>query len=248
MNLGTPIAIGNTAKIYLHKNKVYKVFNDYFSESEALKESKKQKYAHSFGLPVPRIIDVKKINGRQAIIMEYIEGQSIGDLLSENMEKAEYYLNISVEIQQKIHKFEAHSIEHMTEKLRRQIESVEILDNSHKSTLIQKLNRMSFKSMLCHGDYHLFNLMMTNNSVTIIDWVDSSAGDIRADVYRTYLLYSHYSNKIAEMYLDLYCEKSNLAKEEVLQWAPIIAAARLAEKVPSEKPERLLNIINQFCH
>jgi hypothetical protein len=49
------------------------------------------------------------------------------------------------------------------------------------------------------------------------------------------------------MYLQIYCEKSGLVKDEVLQWAPIIAAARLAEIVPSENPERLLKIVYQYC-
>ncbi|WP_370225179.1 phosphotransferase family protein [Cytobacillus sp.] len=247
MNLGTPIAIGNTAKIYHYKNRIYKVFNDCLSETESLIECEKQKYAYSCGLSVPKIIDATKIDGKQAIIMESIKGRTIGDILSENMEQAEYYLNISVAIQQKIHMFEAHSIENMTEKLTRQIESANCLTNKHKSALIQSLNRMTFKPRLCHGDYHLFNLIMTDKSVAIIDWVDSSAGDIRADVYRTYLLYSHFSHEFAEMYLQLYCKKSGLVRDEVLRWAPIIAAARLGEIVPSENSERLLKIVNQYC-
>ncbi|WP_316571767.1 aminoglycoside phosphotransferase family protein [Neobacillus sp. YIM B06451] len=247
MKLGTPIAIGNTAKIFLHNNRIYKVFNDYLPETESFFESEKQKYAYSCGLPVPKIIDVTKIDGKQAIIMEFIKGRSIGNILSENMDQAEYYMNISVEIQQVIHKVEAYSIEHMAEKLSRQIESAYNLDNRHKSALIRRLNSMTFKSRLCHGDYHPYNLIMSDNNVTIIDWVDSSAGDIRADVYRTYLLLSHVSNELAEMYLRLYCEKSGLEKAEVLQWAPILAAARLSESVPSEDSKRLLDIINQSC-
>ncbi|OCA84051.1 aminoglycoside phosphotransferase [Bacillus sp. FJAT-27225] len=247
MNLGNPIAIGNTAKIYLHNDRIYKVFNDYLPETESFIESEKQKYAYSCGLPVPKIIDVMKIDGKQAIIMEFVKGRSIGDILSENIEQAKYYLNLSVEIQQEIHKVEADSIENMTERLNRQIESAHNLDNRHKSVLLRKLNRMTFKSMLCHGDYHPFNLIMSGNNVTIIDWVDSSAGDIRADIYRTYLLYSQVSNELAEMYLRLYCEKGGLVKEEVLQWAPIIAAARLSEKVSAQDSKRLLDIINQSC-
>ncbi|WP_043930661.1 phosphotransferase family protein [Bacillus sp. EB01] len=249
MNLGTPIAIGNTAKIYLYNNRIYKVFNDYLPDTVSFIESKKHKYAYSCGLSVPKIIDVTKIDGKQTIIMEFIKGRTIGDILSENMDQAEYYLNISVDIQQKIHDVEAKadSIEHMTEKLSRQIDSATSLDNRYKSALIQKLNRMTFKSKLCHGDFHLFNLILSDNNVTILDWVDASAGDFRADVYRTYLLYSQFSNELAEMYLGLYCGKSGLVKDEVLQWAPIIAAARLSEIVPSENPERLLDIINQYC-
>jgi tRNA A-37 threonylcarbamoyl transferase component Bud32 len=89
MNLGAPIAIGNTAKIYLYKNRIYKVFNDCLSETESLIECEKQKYAYSCGLSVPKIIDATKIDGKQAIIMEYIKGRTIGDILSENIRLAE---------------------------------------------------------------------------------------------------------------------------------------------------------------
>ncbi|GAE32884.1 phosphotransferase [Halalkalibacter hemicellulosilyticusJCM 9152] len=81
----------------------------------------------------------------------------------------------------------------------------------------------------------------------MIDWVDSSAGDIRADVYRTYLLYSQFSSELANMYLRLYCEKSRLLSSEVFQWAPIIAGARLSENVSSENSERLMEIISHYC-
>jgi thiamine kinase-like enzyme len=87
----------------------------------------------------------------------------------------------------------------MTEKLSRQIESAHNLDNRHKSVLIQKMDKMTFENRLCHGDYHLFNLIMSDDNVTIIDWVDSSAGDIRADVYRTYLLYSQFSIELVHI-------------------------------------------------
>ncbi|WP_407668380.1 hypothetical protein [Oceanobacillus damuensis] len=36
MNLGTPIATGNTAKIYLLENKIIKVFNDSLTDNESL--------------------------------------------------------------------------------------------------------------------------------------------------------------------------------------------------------------------
>ncbi|TYS89820.1 aminoglycoside phosphotransferase family protein [Rossellomorea aquimaris] len=247
MNLGTPIAIGNTAKVYLYKNKVFKVFNDSLPDKESTNEAYKQNYAYSCGLSVPEIVDVTKIDGKQVIIMEHIKGRTIGNLLTDNMEKAEYYMNISVDIQMEIHKVKADSIEPMYEKLSRQIESSPQLDNERKSALKKKLDSMTFENKLCHGDFHLFNLILSDHNVTIIDWVDSSTGDIRADVYRTYLLYSQFSVELADMYMCLYCEKSGLSKDEIFQWAPIIAAARLSESVLSEKPERLLEIVNQYC-
>ncbi|MFJ5714491.1 aminoglycoside phosphotransferase family protein [Neobacillus sp. NPDC093127] len=246
MNLGTPIASGNTAKIYLYENRIVKVFNDYLPDTESSNEANKQKYAYSCGLPVPKIVDVTKIDGKQAIIMEYIKGRTIGDFLTENMEQAEFYINISVDIQQKIHLISADSLEPMTEKLSRQIYSADNLDKRLKAALIEKLDSMTFEKRLCHGDYHLFNLIMSDNQVTIIDWVDASAGDIRADIYRTYLLYSHVSMELADLYLRLYCAKSDLSKDEIFQWAPIIAGARLSENVSSENSERLLEIVDHY--
>lgn len=248
MNLGAPIAIGNTAQIYLYENKIVKVFNDFLPDTESSYEANKQKFAHSCGLSVPKIFDVTTIDGKQAIIMEFVKGKTIGDILSENMEQAEYYMNISIDIQQKIHMIVADSLEPMSLKLSRQIESAQQLDKRHKSALLQKMETITYKKRLCHGDFHMFNLIMSdNNQVTIIDWVDSSAGDLRADVYRTYLLYEQFSIELADMYLRLYCQKSGLSKDDIFQWAPIIAGARLSGNVSSEKNERLIKIVNDFC-
>lgn len=248
MNLGAPIAIGNTAQIYLYENKIVKVFNDFLPDTESSYEANKQKFAHSCGLSVPKIFDVTTIDGKQAIIMEFVKGKTIGDILSENMEQAEYYMNISVDIQQKIHMIVADSLEPMSLKLSRQIESAQQLDTRRKSALLQKMDTITYKKRLCHGDFHMFNLIMSdNNQVTIIDWVDSSAGDLRADVYRTYLLYEQFSIELADMYLRLYCQKSGLSKDDIFQWAPIIAGAKLSENVSSEKNERLIKIVNDFC-
>lgn len=247
MKLGTPMAIGNTAQIYLYENKIIKVFNDFLPESESLYEANKQKYAYSCGLCVPEVLDVTTIDGKQAIIMEYVKGRTLGDILSDHMDDIEYYMNISIDIQQQIHMIVADSFESMSVKLSRQIESAQQLDERQRTALLKRLNSMTYEKRLCHGDFHLFNLIMTdNNKVTIIDWVDSSAGDICADVYRTYLLYTQFSIELAEIYLRLYCKKSGLSKEDIFQWAPIIAAARLSENVSSENSERLLKIVNQY--
>ncbi|WP_010651381.1 aminoglycoside phosphotransferase family protein [Oceanobacillus massiliensis] len=247
MNLGSPIAIGNTAKIYLHNEMIIKVFRDDLPLTEAQYEADKQKIAYSYGLQVPKVLDVTLIAGRQAIIMEYVPGKTIGDILSQNKDQTAYYMNLSIDVQQKIHQIIPDSLEPMREKIRRQIESVNCLDARHKTCLIQKMESITFETKLCHGDFHLFNLLLSNEKVTIIDWVDSSAGDIRADVYRTYLLYSQFSKALADLYVHVYCEKSGIAKDDIFQWAPIISGARLSETVSSENTKRLLGIINHYC-
>ncbi|PEK92143.1 phosphotransferase family protein [Bacillus mycoides] len=234
MNLGNPIAKGNTAEIYLCDNKVVKLFKEYLPNTESLYEARKQKYAYSCGLHVPKVFEVTEIQGRQAIIMEYVEGESVGELLLNNLSKAEHYISICVSVQQKIHAIYVRSdeIELMEKRLYRQINSVHDLDEKQKGNILKKLDSITFEPRLCHGDFHPLNLIMSNGDVNIIDWVDASSGDIRADVFRTYLLYSQNSEELAEMYLHIYCKKTGLLRDEIFQWAPIISAARLAETKP----------------
>jgi len=247
MNLGNPIAKGNTAKIYLDDNKVIKVFNDFLLDNEAKNEAKKQKYAYSCGLPVPKVLDITVISGRQAIIMEYIKGESLGDLFLKNKEQVENYLKTSVNMQLSIHSIIPDTIELMYDKLYRQIEAITMINERQKSCLLKQLESLTYENRLCHGDFHLFNLIEKGNEVVVIDWADASAGDFRADVYRTYLLYSQFSPELAEVYLRLYCERSGLKRTEIFKWAPIIAGARLSENVATENSEQLMEIINRYC-
>ncbi|GGA76406.1 phosphotransferase family protein [Ornithinibacillus halotolerans] len=246
MDLGHPIAAGNTAKIYLYNKQIVKVFHRRFPKTEAAYEAKKQQTIYATGLPVPKVIEIKKVDDSPAIVMEYVEGQTLGELFLRNKEKAIDYINMSINVQKEIHSITTTSLESMTSKLKRQILSTKKITENQKTILNTLLDKMSFEEKLCHGDFHLFNLILSKDgTVYIIDWVDASVGDIRADICRSYLLYLQFSEELAEQYLSLYCEKSGLEIDEILKWAPIIAAARLAENVASEDEERLLNIIKR---
>ncbi|MGW6193133.1 phosphotransferase family protein [Bacillus cereus] len=231
MNLGEPIAKGNTAKIYLYENKIIKLYEEYLPDKESINEAKKQKYAYSCGLPVPNVFEVTKVQNRQAIIMEYVKGDSIGNLLLNNLNEAEYYISLCVNEQKKIHAIcvNRDEIEGMRVRLERQIKSVHNLNEKQKENILKKLDSIKFEPRLCHGDFHPFNLILSNDNVKIIDWIDASSGDIRADVFRTYLLYAQASVELAEMYLYIYCKNTGLSRDEIFQWAPIITAARFTE-------------------
>ncbi|KLA26434.1 aminoglycoside phosphotransferase family protein [Bacillus cereus] len=248
MNLGNPIAKGNTAAIYLYDSKVVKLFKEYLPDTESINEAKKQKYAYSCGLSVPNVFEVTKIQNRQAIIMEYVKGDSIGDLLLNNLKESEYYINICVNEQKKIHAIRVNTdkIESMRERLERQIKSVYKLDEKEKGNILNTLHSIKFEPRLCHGDFHPFNLILSEKNVNIIDWVDACSGDIRAEVFRTYLLYAQSHIELAEMYLQIYCRNTDLTRDEIFQWAPIMIAARFSEKVSPQNEVYVNRLLNQY--
>ncbi|PEC83735.1 aminoglycoside phosphotransferase [Bacillus cereus] len=249
MVLDNPIAKGNTAEIYLYDNKIVKLFKDYLPDTESINEAKKQKYAYSCGLPVPNVFEVTKIQNRQAIIMEYVKGENIGDLLLNNLNEAERYIGLCVNEQKKIHDIRVNTdeMELMRKRLERQIKSVHKLAENKKKNILQKLDSITFDFRLCHGDFHPFNLILSKEEkVKVVDWVDASSGDIRADIFRTYLLYAQSHIELAEMYLKIYCNNTDLTRDEIFQWAPIVITARFAEKVSPQNEVYLSRLLNQY--
>lgn len=246
MNLGKLVAQGNTAQIYLKDQVVVKLFNEWISESYRNYEAEKQINLFTQGIRVPEIYELTKINGKQAIIMEYIEGPTLGVLYQQSTCSMNDLIEMSIDVQLSLHNTKVDSIESMPEKLSRQIKDAPHLQDKEKDILIKQLHKMKYEQRLCHGDFHLFNIIQSKDGQVVIDWVDATSGDPRADVYRTYLLYLQHSESMADLYLQQYCQKSELEREEIMQWAPIIAGARLSENVSTEKNERLLKIVHQY--
>ena len=248
MDFGQPLAAGNTAVIFRLNDKIVKVYKEGISKNESVYEAKKQAFAYECGLDVPEILEVTENSGRQMVIMEYIEGATLGEKLLGDMGQADYYIDIFVRKQQAIHQapIQDTSIEWMTDKLSRQIKSSEHLHETMQELLLRRMSSIEFEPSLCHGDYHPFNVIVKRERLTIIDWADSSLGDIRADVYRTFLLLSQSSVIIAQKYIRRYCLLSGLSQEEVFEWAPIVAGARLSEAIRLEDKKSLRKIISAF--
>jgi thiamine kinase-like enzyme len=82
------------------------------------------------------------------------------------------------------------------------------LDIRYRDALSELLSSMALESKLCHGDFHVQNLIKTDDRVYIIDWVDASFGDIRADILPDISVILLHIPEAADMYLRLYCNES----------------------------------------
>ena len=196
---------------------------------------------------VPKVYEVTQIGGRQAIAMEYVAGKTLGALMREAPENATDLLKLSVELQTEMHQKTAGkgALEPMHEKLARQIRQALSVPEAWREALLARLFELPAQNRLCHGDFHVFNLICTKGRTAIIDWADASAGTPCADACRTYLLYAGNSPELAEAYLELYCGKSGAKRENVLLWLPILAGARLSENVTASEKARLLEIVEK---
>lgn len=240
------IGSGAQADVYLYDNRAVKVFKENYSEADAVYEANIQSCVYRAGLPVPKIYEVVTIENRKAIIMEYIKGNALGELLLGDVMHAIEYLDLAVELQQKVHRIKnAEGLPLLKDKLKSKIMRTSLINEDIKQKCLQYLGQLEVDNTLCHGDLHVLNLIKTENDIKIIDWVDASLGSAAADVCRSYLLYLLYKNEIAEYYLQSYCNKSDISKDMVLSWLPVLAAARLVENNSPDDIKILLDIINK---
>lgn len=233
------IAEGNSAHVYLDDNKIYKRFKPPISLDVARHEAKKQQLAHAAGLPVPDVDEVFDAEGFAVLVMEYVPGLSLGQLALKEPGRLAEYIDRSIQLQLAIHQIVPIEIESMVERLHSQIKRAPRLNEDEKNRLVTRMESFQFVSRLCHGDFHLHNLIQTGTGIMIIDWMDASLGDAQADICRTYLLFLEKYPELAEIYVSRYCDKSGTPRDEVLKWLPILAAARLSESVDSNQSDFL---------
>jgi len=115
--------------------------------------------------------------------------------------------------------------------------------SGERRDLLDGIADMPDGDRLCHGDFHPMNILGEASQPVIIDWPDARRGDPAADVCRSYLLMKFHAAEIATTYLDAYCRAAGMWRQAVLNWLPYVAAARLAEDVPSQF-DGLLKIVD----
>lgn len=235
MKLDNLISEGKNASVYRDGENAIKVFNKGTSKTDVLNEALNTTRVEETGFPIPSISEVSIIDGQWAITMNYIEGKTLAEIMKEDPEHCKNYIEQMVDLQLQMHEKRSPLLNKLKDKLVRQIQSLDNLDDIKKYDLLTRLDGMPKHIKVCHGDFCPQNIIVSNDKMYVLDWVHATQGNASADVARTYLLLSLEDSKMADIYLDAFCEKSGTAKRYVQTWLPIVAAAQLTKNKPEER-------------
>ena len=245
MKLDRIIAVRTGKTVYRDGDKVIKVFDSEYSKADILNEALNQARIEETGLNIPKVLEVTMIDGKWAIITEYIEGKTLAQLMKEEPEKLDEYLEKFVDLQIEVHSKKAPLLNKLKDKMDRKITQTD-LDATTRYELHTRLEAMPKHKKVCHGDFNPSNIIIRKDDGTpfILDWAHATQGNASADVARTYLLFCLEGDKEkADKYLDLFCKKSDTAKQYVQKWLPIVAASQSVKGTPEER-EFLLSWVN----
>ncbi len=244
MILESVISVRKAKTIYRNNDVVVKVFDTDYSKVDVLNEAFNQAIVENLWQNVPKIRAVENIDGKWAIVSEYIEGKTLAQLMKENPEQKDAYLEKFLDLQIEMHRIKAPQLKKLKDKMNGKISQAN-LDETTRYELHTRLEGMPKHNKLCHGDFNPSNIIIKEDgSAFIIDWSHATQGNASADVARTYLLFCLHGDTItADKYLNMYCAKTGVAKKYVQSWLPIVAASQ-SVKGNAEEREFLLSWAN----
>lgn len=246
MKLDNVIAQRKNKTIYRDGDRCIKVFDAEYSKADVLNEALNQARIEETGLNIPRVLAVTTVDGKWAIVSEYIQGKTLAQLMQEDTEgeRTEEYLELLVDLQLKMHAMTCPMLNKLKDKMNRKISSSN-LDATTRYDLHTRLEGMPKHNKLCHGDFNPSNIIITEDGTPyILDWSHATQGNASADAARTYLLFCLAGNEdMASKYLSLFCRKSDTARQYVQKWMPIVAASQSVKGNAHER-EFLLSWVN----
>ena len=241
MKLDRVIAVRNNKTIYRDGERCIKVFNAEYSKADVLNEALNQARIEATGLNIPKVLEVTMIDGKWAIVSEYIKGKTLAQLIEEDPDNKNGYIELLVNLQLEVHSKTCPLLNKLKDKMSRKIAETE-LDATTRYDLHTRLESMPKHNKVCHGDFNPSNIIITEDGTPyILDWSHATQGNASADIARTYLLFwLNGDNEGAEYYLDTFCKKTNTAKQYVQKWMPIVAASQSVKGNEKER-EFLMN-------
>ena len=244
MKLDRVIAVRNNKTIYRDGDRCIKVFNTEYSKADVLNEALNQARIEETGLNIPKVLEVTMIDGKWAIVSEYIKGKTLAQVMAEDEDNKDKYIEMLVDLQMSVHACVCPQLPKLKDKMSRKIADTDF-DATTRYDLYTRLESMPKHKKVCHGDFNPSNIIVTEDgTLYILDWSHATQGNASADVARTYLLFWLAGDSAsAERYLDLFCEKSKTEKRYVQKWMPIVAASQ-SVKGNAQERELLSNWVS----
>ena len=129
-------------EVYKLDNTIVKLFSETHPKAAVFNEALNTARVEETGLNIPKVISVHEVKGKWALTIELKEGKTLEQLMQENPEKTEDYMEQFVELQLSMHAKKAPKLKKLKDKLNRQINGLKIIDATTRYELLTRLESM----------------------------------------------------------------------------------------------------------
>jgi|SRR5690554_862231 len=263
MSIGKLIGQGRTGEIYeWDKDKVLKLFFEGYPKTVVEYEYNISQKMVENKLPAPKVYDLIRQENRYGIVYERVNGITMTKYIATKPWKVLRCAKMLAELHLSIQKAVDYDLPSFKDKLLERIEEIDLVEASIKERLKEYIRGLPGGNLLCHGDFHPDNILITNDKNFIIDWVTVAKGNQLSEVARTMVILEFaalpeqvaYFEKImigfirklfAKGYLKHYLRKTGVSLKEIRKWELPLVAVRLTEYPPQAEKDFLLRYLKE---
>jgi uncharacterized protein (TIGR02172 family) len=258
--LSTPIAQGRTAEIYNWDDgsTILKLYHTWCPPNWIEHEAHVAQVIAAAGIPSPVVGEIVEVNDRRGIVYERVQGVSMLQELNAHPWTIFKHARALADLQFQFQQLSIPGLYSYHEGLKYTICRVPHLSDATRAKVLDLLKTLPDGKALCHGDFHPGNVIISPRGPIVIDWMTAASGSPWADVARTSMILSIGAKAAGKqlspivhllvslfykIYLRRYRALQPDLRGEFKRWLPVIAAARLEERIEPER-EGLLQMID----
>lgn len=238
MNIGKLIGVGNTANVYeWEEEKVLKLFHGEYPDVAINMEYNNAIAIRDLEFLKPKAYDLISYDERKGIIYDRVKGESLQEwvLRTGNLSLCADYMS---KLHKEIIQNEIHDVPDYKDFLRHHIPSSLSVDKRNK--LLQMIDSLADGNMLCHGDFHPGNILMSEGRIYVIDFMNVCHGNYLYDIARTVFLVEYTPVPLEAPNRDIiiqskraladqYLIHMNVTREMIEDYLTVIIAVRKGE-------------------
>ncbi len=250
--LGRIIAPGRTSDVYEYgRGSVVKVPRPGVPASWAAIEAEITAAVHGNGLPTPVVRGLEIVEGRESVVFERIDGQSMWQQVRDGSRGVASVAVELAEIQLAICGADPPPLlVDFADRVGAKVDAAHVLSKGERDEARRILASLPRGSLLCHGDLHPGNVLMSDRGPIVIDWYDAAVGSPIADFVRSSLLIRPPTGSSELLHLpgsspevlkrlhDHYVERVladlDVATGMARSWEVVLAASRLSEHAEAD--------------
>jgi len=230
------IGEGYFAEVFEYdNNNVLKLFKNIYDEDSikniAEIEFNISKYAYDNDVKTPEPKEIIQENNRIGIIYQKINGEKLEKI--QNLKNMNEIIIKMAELQYGINKIDYENSNYSYKKyFEHMIMICEYLSEKEKELMKGEINKLPDGNKLCHSDFRLENIILSDNEYCILDWGCGAQGTMAYDIAKTRMLMKIcydtgkrsifkiiydkiYKNKFAYTYVEKYCKISGMNKNDL---------------------------------
>lgn len=250
---GNLIARGRTAEVYRQDgDRILKLFYSWCPADWAKREDDTSMIVYSKGLPIPKCIGTVSVAGRNGIVFNKVDGDSMLSIIGRKPWTLKAHWRTLARLHSQIHLQTGDGLPQVKPYLERSISANTFISQTIKVMLLEVLTELENGTALCHFDFHPGQVILSKSGPMVLDWMTACQGSPLADIARTIVILSFGSPPnanwlvrrsvgiVGHSFRTHYPKEYSLQKEQIdmsaiAKWMLPIAAARLMEEIPGEK-------------